>query len=152
MNYLHSFLIVITPNVLFSISNKPGLLSLLTVTVASVDSAALASLSAIIDCHPSSEKSRTAAFAFLFWSAAYLPRYVSNILIFFLVRSNFGLELVNRVSPGVVGVDGGDVELPPVTTLVLVSGDTVFDPVPAGNAAITLGWEGAVLFQLIAFL
>jgi hypothetical protein len=71
---------------------------------------------------------------------------------FFLVRSGLGLELVDRVPPGIVGVDGGDVELPPVTTVVLVSMDTVFDPVPAGNAAITLGWERAVLFRLIAFL
>ncbi len=41
---------------------------------------------------------------------------------FFLVRSGFGLELVDRVPPGVVGVDGGEVELPLVTTVVLLSG------------------------------
>ncbi len=65
---------------------------------------------------------------------------------FFLETSGFGLELVDRVPPGIVGVDGGEVELPPVTTVVLVSGDTVFNPVPADDALITLGWVGAVLF------
>jgi hypothetical protein len=85
-------------------------------------------------------------------NASLLTRCFCIARKFFLVRSGFGLELVNRVPPGIVGVDGGDVELLPVTTVVLNSGDTVFDPVPAGNVAITLGWEGAVLFQLIAFL
>ena len=71
---------------------------------------------------------------------------------FFLVRCGFDFDLVDRVPPGVVGVDGGDVEVPPVTTVVPINGDTVINPIAAGNnAAITFGWGGAV-FQLIAFL
>ncbi len=84
-------------------------------------------------------------------NASLLTQCFCIIHKYFLVRSSFDLELVDCVPPGIVGVNGSDVELMPVTTVVLVSRDTVFDPVPAGNAAITLGWEGAVLFQLIAF-
>ncbi len=41
---------------------------------------------------------------------------------FFLVRCGFDFDLVDRVPPGVVGVDGGDVEVPPVTTVVPING------------------------------
>jgi hypothetical protein len=66
------------------------------------------------------------------------------------MRFIFGLSLlvdrVERVLPGVVGVDGGDVaELLPATAVVI--GDTVDATV---GASITLG-GGAFLFPLAAF-
>ena len=59
---------------------------------------------------------------------------------------SFGISfgLVDRVPPGVVGVDGGDAELPPVT--VVVSGNT-FD-VPSVDASCidySIGGRGGFL-------